>query len=270
LPRGARLEALDFSGARLDRLWLVRAEIVACRFDRARCRDCRLTACDIADTSFAGADLRDATLGPWYEGRSTVYRRVDFSGADLRGIGSTSATYIDCDFSRANLRKVDFFSSSFIRCRFAGELREVEFWDRSLSDKPDPNPMEDIDFSAAILRSVRFGGLNLDRVTFPEDENHVIVRHYRCVLPRAVRLIGRDGRADVLGNVLGVRLEMDGESAGPFQDVGVFSRLDMLEHNAEEDVAYAMAWLRRVEDACAESASAGDRPGSDDTSGAGR
>ena len=66
-------------------------------------------------------------------------------------------------FEGTRLDGVDFQSSSFIRCRFAGELREVIFWDRGFeTGKPDANPMDEVDFRDATLPWVEFRHLNLD------------------------------------------------------------------------------------------------------------
>jgi hypothetical protein len=112
-----------------------------CRFDGSRCQHVGLVRTEVTDCSFVGADFRQAALGIWAES-GNVLRRVTFGGSDFRVGSCPAATFIDCDFSQARIEKVDFQSSSFVRCRFAGELREVMFYDHWLQDRearPEPN-----------------------------------------------------------------------------------------------------------------------------------
>jgi len=244
-----KLVDLDFSGSRLESLRFFNATIANCRFDEARCQDWRLWAVDVTDTSFVGADLRKAVLGAWYEGRGDVYERVNFSRANLRSIVCPAATFVDCDFGDAQLAKVDFQSSSFIRCRFAGLLREVMFYDHGFkTGKPDPNPMEDVDFSQAELRMVEFRRLNLDRVKLPTSSDQLIVHHYRCVLERALRELQGDARWSGLRVVMEHRLKW----AGPRQEVGEFNRRDLVEMGDEAEAEFAVKLLHRLEAECAE------------------
>lgn len=246
---GVRLENLDLSQSQLEGCRFIRSAISNCRFDQARCQDWRLWAVEVTNSSFVGADLRKAVLGAWYEGRGDTYRRVTFSGANLRSIVCPAATFIDCDFGTAQLAKVDFQSSSFVRCRFAGLLREVIFYDHGFkTGKPEANPMEDVDFSDAELRMVEFRRLNLDRVTFPRSDDHLIVRNYRCVLERAVRELQEDARWKGLRAVIEHRLKW----AGPRQEVGEFNRRDLLEAGGEAEAEFAADLLRRLETECAQ------------------
>ena len=247
----AKFVNLDFSGGRLESFRFFNTTITNCRFDEARCQDWRLWAVDVTDTSFVGADLRKAVLGAWYEGRGDSYQRVNFSRANLRSIVCPAAIFVDCDFGEAQLAKVDFQSSSFIRCRFAGLLREVMFYDHGFkTGKPDPNPMEDVDFSEAELRMVEFRHLDLDGVKFPRSSDHLIVHHYRCVLERAVRELGPDTAHRGLRTILEHELKW----AGPHQEVGVFNRRDFVEMFDEEAAEFALGLLRRMETDCGEGA----------------
>lgn len=244
-----KLVNLDFSGGRLESLRFFNTTIANCRFDEARCKDWRLWAVDVTDTSFVGADLSKAVLGAWHDGRGDIYQRVNFSGADMRSIVCPAATFVDCDFGDAHLANVDFQSSSFIRCRFAGLLREVMFYDQGFkTGKPDPNPMEDVDFSEAELRMVEFRRLNLDRVRLPTSSDHLVVHHYRRVLERALRELQGDARWSGLRGVMEHRLKW----AGPRQEVGEFNRRDLMEMGDEADAEIAVKLLQRLEAECAD------------------
>jgi len=244
----AQLLNLDFSGARLESFRFFNTTISNCSFDEARCQDWRLWGVDVTDTSFLGADLRRAVLGAWYQSRGDFYQRVKFSRANLRSIVCPAASFVDCDFADAQLAKVDFQSTNFVRCRFAGTLREVMFYDHGFkTGKPDPNRMEDVDFSEAELRMVEFRHLNLDRVKFPRSSDHLIVRHYRCVLERAVRELGSDKAHRGVRTVLEHALKW----AGPHQEVGIFNKRDFVEMFAGDGADFAVAVLGRMEKDCA-------------------
>ena len=59
----ARLENLDLSGAQLVSLRIFDTKIIGCRFEDANCQDWRLWGCEVSDSSFAGANLREAAVG---------------------------------------------------------------------------------------------------------------------------------------------------------------------------------------------------------------
>jgi uncharacterized protein YjbI with pentapeptide repeats len=251
--RGVSLADLDLSGAHLDGLRLFDVSLANCVFDSARCQDWRIWGSSFSGLSFGHADLRRSALGPWHEGRGNLYERVSFVRADLRGATCQAATFIDCDLSNAALVKIDFQSTSFIRTRFAGVLRQVTFWDAGFKiDKPDPNPMEDVDFSQAEFHEVDFRRLDLDRVTFPAASGHVIVTHYGCVLKRGLAALEED--ESLVGRLLRTSLAHRLKWIGPQQKVGVFSLADCDEPGEAERL---VELLSRLEKECA---AVGDAP----------
>lgn len=247
--RGASLSNLDLSGAQLESLRMFDSTVSDCVFDAARCQDWRLWGCQVRDSRFIGTDLRHSALGPWLDGRGNVYERVDFSRADLRFISCLAATFVDCDFTDARLEKIDFQSSSFIRVRFAGELREIIFWDHGFrTGKPDPNPMREVDFTDARLRGVEFRRLNLDSVRFPTSADHLVVHNYRCVIERALGFLRNDDSR--IGRLLRATFEAHAKWIGPRQDIGVFALADFDEPGESE---FAAALLSRLNRECADS-----------------
>ena len=247
--RNARWDSMDLSGSHLKYARFFDSQITNCRFDYSDCQDWGLWGTDVTKTTFIAANLSNAVLGPWYQGRGNTYNFVDFSRADFGGIVSTTATYIDCDFANAKLEKIEFQSSAFIRCRFAGEVREVIFYDHGFkTGKPDPNPMEDVDFSRAQLRWVEFRRLNLDRVRLPESRDRLILKNYPCVLRKALAAVKDDeslyerGLTRVLGNDL--------KWVGPNQQIGVLNRLDFHEAWGADGEIFAVELLRRAEQEC--------------------
>jgi uncharacterized protein YjbI with pentapeptide repeats len=259
--RRGRLADLDLSGAQLESLRFFESQITNCIFDNANLRDWRLWATCVDESSFVEADLRDSSLGAWYEprrfafrrtGRGNRYHRVNFSRADLRGIEAWAASFIDCDFSHALLRNVDFQASTFVRCRFAGPLYEVIFWDRVPgSSRSEPNRMEDVDFSYAELRFVEFRGLDLKHVHLPANGNHIFVKNYPCVLNEALTWLRRNPTRMPW---LRAYLETELEWLGRGREVGVFNRQDFAELGGEEEAEDAVRVLRKAAETCANEA----------------
>jgi Pentapeptide repeats (9 copies) len=180
-------------------------------------------------------------------------RRVWSGSRNLAAAGCGSAwtaqVLIHCDFSRARLEKVDFQSTSFVRCRFAGDLVEVIFYDHGFkTGKPDPNQMEDVDFAGAVLHDVEFRRLNLDKVTFPVAAGHLVVRCYRCVIERALAELAEERTREA--RLLKVTLEHQLRWAGPDQQVGMFSLLDLEDSGGPELAERAANLLRHCEEAC--------------------
>lgn len=244
----ARLENLDLSGAQLRSLRFHDSQIVGSRFDGADCHDWRLWGCDVTDCSFVKADLRGAAVGTWHEARRNVWRRVDFTGADFRGGVSWEAVYEDCDFTDAKLAKVKFEQCTLTGCRFAGELREVVFDGRDLTDRPAPPPMDKVDFSDATFRQVEFLGFDLDAVVLPTDPDIRPVRRARCVARRGVEMVTRDDRAEA--RMLRAILETWLRGPGSNDEARVFNRRDCIDLGGPQLLAFAEDVLTRAEADC--------------------
>jgi uncharacterized protein YjbI with pentapeptide repeats len=246
--RGVRLENLDLGGAALESLRFHDAVVTGCRFDGASCRDWRLWGSDVSDSSFVGADLRESAVGTWHEGHRNSWRRADFSGADFRVAVSWEAVYEDCDFSGAKLAKVKFEQCTLARCRFSGELREVVFDGRDLTDRPAPAEMDKVDFSGATFRQVEFLGFDLESVTLPDDPDVRLLRRARCVARRGIELL--DGDDQVAARQLRAMLHTRLRGPGTDRDARVFNRRDYLEIGGEDLAALAVEVLGRAEAEC--------------------
>ncbi len=239
--RDTSLENLDFSEAQLDHLRLHGVALRNCLFDGAKCRDWRGWQLSVQDCSFVHADLRDTALGTW----GNSYRGVEFRGADLRGTSCRGATFISCDFSDARLDKVEFVGCQLVDTRFAGRLSEVSFV--AATDQPEHGSMENIDFTDASLRWVTFRGLPLSTVRLPENgEEHIVVRHYPCVVRQALARL--EGRYDAETRKLRSRLQADASQLDESRDIGLWHR-DELGSNPSEQ-RYARELLQDVEAAC--------------------
>lgn len=91
---GVRLQGLDLTGAFLDHLIIRDCAVEDCLVEKAHCFDLGFgRSCQVSDTSFRGANLRESGLGVWRDGKGCEYRRVDFTGADLRESGRHTAMF---------------------------------------------------------------------------------------------------------------------------------------------------------------------------------
>lgn len=255
--QGVSWRSLDLSGASLGHLRLQDMQIADCRFDEASCIDLRIWRSIIEDSSFNRADLRNAALGPWSNNKGNVYSHIDFSRADFRDASSLAAEYRDSDFSFARLDKFDFRSSSLIRCRFAGVLREVIFDGRRLSNgKPEPNPMEDVDLTAAELQLVQFKGIDLGRVMLPVSPLLRVIDNYPCVLEKAINIL--DDCDDPFSRGLRGQFSREQKVLAPGQQTGIFNRNDMIllakmtRDDGDRLVSFADGVLDAAERACSE------------------
>jgi len=231
--RGMELRRLDLSDAALDGVRVFDSTVEDCVFNDASCRDWRLWGTSIIRSSFRGADLRDSALGGVEGTKRNVYQHVDFSGADLRRTVYKAAAFEDCNFSEAKIKKVDFQSTTFVRCVFAGELNEVLFYRRGFDCEAFPeNEMRDIDFRNARLRYVEFRKLDLDKVLFPEGEDHIIIDDYPRTLDRIVTFLR--ARGEMPARKLAAYLAVLRKWAGNHQQRGVLNRSDMRDIAGEE------------------------------------
>jgi hypothetical protein len=119
-------------------------------------------------------------------------------------------------------------------------------WDGSGEppEDPEPNPMEDVDFSAAELHWVEFRNLVLDRVRWPGDGNHVVIPHQaRAVLRRAEELVLELDPPHAAG--LSGSFVVDEDQWHPDREVAVWHRSQLGNDELELDAAVKI--LRRAE-----------------------
>jgi uncharacterized protein YjbI with pentapeptide repeats len=246
--RGARLEGVDLSGAQLQSLRFFGCRLADCRLDEAACQDWRLWDTDVADCSFVGANLREAAVGTWHDGRRNSWRRVDFRRADFRVVAPVGAVFEDCDFSGSRLAKTRFEQCVITRCRFASALTEVVFDGRQLEGRPAPAKL-DADFTGALFDQVEFMGSDLSNVTLPQDPDLRLIRRYRCVIERALASLDGDGSlsARMLRDEFTYRLKtMRGTEA----ESNVFNRRDYAASGGDELAGLADRVLTVAEDGC--------------------
>lgn len=192
--RGVTWRNFDFDSSKLRGLRLHACQVVNCHFDNCDLRDWRVWATTFSDCSFRRADLRNSVLGGVEGGARCVYSTVSFANADLRGTIYKAAGFEQCDFRGARLEKIDFQTSTFVDCVFEGELRDVLFYRRGHEGEGFPeNDMVNVDFTHASLRHVSFRGLTLDRVRFPNDADHIVIKDPGATVDRLVGILQQQG-----------------------------------------------------------------------------
>ena len=243
--KGATWEGIDFSGSNLPALRFFDCKIVDCLFDDCRCREWSAWGTSFSSVSFRSANLRDALLGGVNHDRRvahsffgrgdrrSTFHSVDFTLAEMRGTIYEAAEFVSCTFKNARLNKVRFNSSTLTDCVFEGELRQVEFskWGFEGENFP-PNEMVNVDFSRARLRWTEFRNLNLDRVRFPEDDEHIVIRDFPETLVRLIAFF-ENHNDDASKGYVGL-FEHVYKWKGANQRVGVLNKMDLREIGGDE------------------------------------
>jgi uncharacterized protein YjbI with pentapeptide repeats len=231
--KGARWEGLDLSGASLPELRFHDTSIENCRFDKAKCTSWRIWATTFHACSFLGANLSSSALGGVLDDRRSAFRQVTFDKANLRGTSHLNADIVDCSFRNAKLKGVEFNGSLMERVVFEGPLADVVFRCRAARiESSTENKMIDVDFRKATFEYVEFIGLEMDRVHWPEAEDHSIVTSYQDFLDLMISTWGSRKDNAALGlSGMAMRLK---KRCSPAQKVGVFSRAEVVDAAGEQ------------------------------------
>ena len=229
--RGVRWEALDLSHARLPSLRFFGSQILDCRFEEASCRDWRLWACEVSDSSFAGADLRDSAIGTWQDGRYNAWWGVSFDRADLRGALALGCHLMDCTFRDSRSSDSQFQHVTMRDCTFSGAMKDVLFDCRELPGKPTADILVNIDFSQATFEDVEFRGCRFDGLKLPQSHGIYPIPDFPRVARRVLDLLEENSsvEARMLRSELTVALKLPGAE----DSVGVFNRRDYLASGGE-------------------------------------
>ena len=226
--RGGSWKRLDFAKARMASLRLFDVMIEDCCFDGADLSELRMWGTRILRTSFRGADLRGAALGGVENGKRNLFQDVDFTKADLRRTSHQSSDMVRCLFSNTKLKQAEFRGTVFVDCTFEGKLEEVIFYRVPTDAKHlPPNEMKDVDLSRAKLRWAAFRGLDMDRVQWPEDGEHLLIRDYARTLTRVIDTF--KGRTDLGSKGFTAVFSDMKKWVGPKQTVGIISKADVLD-----------------------------------------
>ncbi|MDD1063322.1 pentapeptide repeat-containing protein [Streptomyces cocklensis] len=244
---GAIVSDVDFSGAEAPGVRLVGTRVVNCVFEKANLDGLEARATNFVGCSFAGASLRGAQLSIPLNDRYSLYEDVDFSRAMLYGASCVDASFKRCVFSGVKMGAMSFRGSDFLDCSFSGALRRVVFSDDSLTGRVLPGPvMQNVDFSDAVLRDVEFRGIDLNGVSLPEGDPHIVVKHYRCVLGRILDRLPVSGQPFTYG--LRAYLAAELGHSHPARGLGIWHRASL--GKTPEEQEYAIRLLRACEREC--------------------
>lgn len=220
--RGARWSSLDLSFARLPSLRFFDAKVEDCLLVGADCRDWRLWASHVSNSSFARAGLRSAALGTWHDGQTNAWDDVTFDEADLRDALFLGARLARLSFLRARLAGAQFLHVAMRQVSFGGEVRDVLFDGRDLPGKPQAERLQDVDFSSAQLIDVDFRGCRFDGVALPDGI--LVVPNFPEVARRALALLASD--SSIEARMFSAELANTMKLPGASDSVGVFNRAD--------------------------------------------
>ena len=190
-----------------------------CHFDDCNLQGVRLWATSFRNVSFRGANLRGSVLGGVQDGVRNAFTAVDFSEANLNGTIYEAAAFEQCTFHNTKLVKIDFQSSTFKDCSFEGKLEDILF-DRHgfRGEKYPPNEMANVDFSRASLKDVGFRGLSLDRVSLPNNNEHIVLKNFAVTLDQMTAALQRHD--DLIAKKLIALIGIDRKWAVPNQAQG--------------------------------------------------
>jgi uncharacterized protein YjbI with pentapeptide repeats len=221
--------ALDLSQSRLSGVRFFGSTVLGCRFDGAMCRDWRLWDSEVKDSSFAGAELRDAALGTWHDGRINTWSDVNFGRADLRGVLALGCLMERCSFEDARLKGAEFQQATIRHCRFTGALQDVLFDGREIAGRPHPGTFDDVDFSKAAFKDVEFRGCRFGDVKLPVGV--YAIPEFPRVARRVLELLEQDDSVEA--RMMRAELSLTLKLPGGDTSVGVFNRADYVAAGGE-------------------------------------
>jgi hypothetical protein len=164
----------------------------------------------------------------------------------LRETAYQASEFVGCKFKDTRLDKVEFEGSAFVDCSFEGEVRNVIFSKRGFQlERFPPNEMINVDFRRAQLRWTEFRNLDLDRVLFPSDDDHIIVQNWPYVLSRLIGFFGR--RKDDTSKGYTGFFEHERKWLGSKQKVGILNRGDLCEVGGEGGLQVVLDVIRTAE-----------------------
>jgi hypothetical protein len=118
---------------------------------------------------------------------------------------------------------------------FEGELNDVLFYRCGFQGEAfPPNEMINVDFSRAKLRHVGFRGLALDRVTLPQDVEHIVIRNFTRALDKMIDELNQ--QEDSMSKKLVAFLQIDRKWAPENRAQGVINLEDLKGVVGEEGV----------------------------------
>ncbi len=165
---GRSLESLDLSDATLDGLRFFGVKVRDCCFDRVRAHDWRMWASEFRESGSRRPIFAGRCSAPGMRAKLACSTTSASGPPICEAQFSSTPDYVDCDFSRRSPGQDRLPIERFRALQVRRRLQEIIFWDHGFKKgKPEPNPMEDVDFSGAELRGVEFGACLWTESRFP-------------------------------------------------------------------------------------------------------
>jgi uncharacterized protein YjbI with pentapeptide repeats len=187
--RRLKWESVDLSYADLRGTWWTKCDFRDSLFSRADFREVHIESSNLSNCTFSRCDFRDAYLNISCRSKSGSFENVVFHRSNLSRVTFGFPVFRNCSFDNCKLSTTQFDTSQFYHTRFVGPIESIFF-----KGKLDPpfgwfekliysrkkylifNPMENVDFSDAELKSVSFlNGIDLRKCKFPKGDNYLLV-----------------------------------------------------------------------------------------------
>lgn len=183
-------EALDLRGSSLHGLRFYGGRIADCRFEQASLSQAVVVGTEVVDCTFHRADLRTRALtpGPWH-GLRTIWRRVTFDRANLRGTQVTASVFDRCSFENTS-NQLFLVDCEFHDCLVRGTCQTLVIDGRGHRYPVDPAAFS-MDFSDTVLTEFHIEGYRLNHLRLPDQDDLVLVKHYPSVLRAAAGWLRR-------------------------------------------------------------------------------
>ena len=159
---GCQMKFGSFSDVRFVSTDLRHAKASHARFNRAHCRNAKLSRFDATGSSFIGADLTNA------RGSRVILDRTDLSGADL-----SNAQFMKASFRDSSLQGTKFCHAELMKCNFIGaDLKGADFTGANLegaclwSTDLSVADFSRASFQRAKLNQCKFEGMELPDADF--------------------------------------------------------------------------------------------------------
>jgi uncharacterized protein YjbI with pentapeptide repeats len=199
---GEHFEALDFSGAKLDRISLQNCLLQNCVFTGTRLSGADLSRSHFVDCDFSESELSNTCLD------AAQFQRCSFDRVKA-GNTSFNATYAQqCSAANADFTGVHALASHWVECSFAGATLPASKWTGARWRRCDLEGvnlskamLSKTQFQACLLNAIDLRGSDLNDASWSEvtgggiDLSNASLQQWRldqcCRLP-AVRLDGAD------------------------------------------------------------------------------
>lgn len=204
--KNTTIESVDFSFADISYSLFEKSIIKDCLFEETIAKEIRIVACEVLDCVFRKSNFSYSYLNENIGSNSGSFINVQFIETNFKESIFYFPIVENCVFADCNLRATNFDGSRMKNCTFIGKVDSPWFSGFSINahksvlgifnrvdPKQYPNPMENVDFSKAVLTGVAFrNGIDLSKSKFPKDESYLIVRNIKKTFLTAKEKISKE------------------------------------------------------------------------------